>query len=414
MNTLIKKALIIDESSKFNNTKKDILISNKIIVEIADNIENENAQVIEFDNLHLSAGWIDLKANFCEPGFEERETLETGCNAAKNGGFTQVVLSPSTNPPIQSKSQIEFIINKSIEFGIKILPLGAATINQEGKQMAELYDMYNSGAVGFTDDKNSIENAQLFTSILQYANNFGAKLFHYACDKNISHKTIGHDGLAATSIGFKGQPAIAEDIIVARDITIAEYYNLPIHFSTISTSGSVALIKNAKAKGIKVTCDVAAHQIFFSDNDLKTFDTNLKVMPPLRDDYHRKALIAGLADGTIDAICSDHSPQNIENKFVEFDHAHFGMSSIESAFSMANTVLKNQLSIHQIIQKFTIAPASILNRKINSIDIGQPANITLFNPEQKFNFNSNVMKSKGKNSPLDGYELLGKPMQVIC
>jgi dihydroorotase len=280
--------------------------------------------------------------------------------------------------------------------------------------MAELYDMYNSGAIGFTDDKNSIENAQLFTSILQYANNFGAKLFHYACDKNISHKTIGHEGLVATSIGFKGQPAIAEDVIIARDITIAEYYNLPIHFSTISTSGAVALIRDAKAKGIKVTCDVAAHQIFFSDIDLKTFDTNLKVLPPFRDDNHKNALIAGLIDGTIDAICSDHTPQNIENKFVEFDHAHFGISSIESAFSMANSVLKNQISINQIIQKFTNSPASIINIKTNCIDVRQPANITLFNPELKYVFSKNSMKSKGKNSPLDGCELLGKPLQVIC
>lgn len=413
MKTLIKNAMIIDVNSAYNCTINDMLIDNDKIVAIDKKIDIETAKVIEFDNLHVSTGWFDLKANFGDPGYEDKETLETGALAAMNGGFKTVALSPSTNPVIQSKSQIEYVVSKSKDLGIKILPLGAATINQEGKQMAEMYDMFTAGAVGFTDDKNSIQNAQLFTALLQYANNFGAKIFHYACDHHLNFKTISHEGIAATALGFKGQPPIAEDVIVARDLAISRYYNLPIHFSTISTSGAVQLIRAAKQEGIKVTCDVAAHQIYFVDEDLTGFDSNLKVLPPFRDKQHQNALIEGILDGTIDVICSDHSPQNIELKFVEFDHASYGISSIETCFYLMNTVLKNKMKLDEIVAKITIAPSKVLNQKIHVIAVGSDANLTLFNPEFKFIFDRSLLKSKSKNNPLHGKELIGKVYSTI-
>lgn len=411
---LIKNAFVVDENSPFNAMNKDILIENKKIIAIENEINNPEAQVINHTNLHVSQGWFDLKANFGEPGNEERETLQSGAAAAKAGGFTKVALSAATNPAIQTKSQVEYILSKASELGIKLLPLGAATINQEGKQMTEMYDMFLAGAVGFTDDKNSIQNAQLFTSLLQYANNFGAKIFHYACDNNLSYKTLGHEGIAALHNGFKGQPAIAEDVILARDLAISSYYNVPVHFSTISSSGAVQLIRQAKADGTQVTCDIAAHQLFFCDEDVNGFDTNLKVLPPLRDKQHQKALIDGLIDGTIDAICSDHSPQTIENKKVEFDHAAYGMSSIETAFAMANSALQNKLSIHKIIEKFTTNPNHILNQNKHAIKVGEVANLTLFDPIQTFTFDVANMKSISKNNPLHGFELTGKVFGVVC
>jgi dihydroorotase len=414
MMLLIKHAFVVDENSPFNNTNCDILIDNNTIVAIEKELNNSQAKAIEHHNLHVSQGWCDLKANFGEPGNEDRETLHSGSMAAKAGGFTKVALSAATNPAIQSKSQVEYILSKSSELGIKLLPLGAATINQEGKQMTEMYDMFLAGAVGFTDDKNSIQNAQLFTSILQYANNFGAKIFHYACDNNLSYKTIGHEGIAALHNGFKGQPAIAEDVIVARDLAIASYYNVPVHFSTISSSGAVQLIRHAKANGTQVTCDVAAHQLFFCDEDVNGFDTNLKVLPPLRDKQHQQALIDGLIDGTIDAICSDHAPQTIENKKVEFDHAAYGMSSIETAFAMANSALQHKLSIHKIIEKFTTNPNHILNQTNQVIKVGAVANLTLFNPTQDFTCDVATMQSISKNNPLHGLELTGKVLGVVC
>jgi len=410
---LIKNAFIVDSNSPFNNTIQDILIDNNKIVAIDKSINNENAEVITHQNLHVSIGWLDLKANFGEPGNEDKETIKTGCTAALAGGFKTVALSPSTNPVIQTKSQIEFIKSQFKNSKVNVLPFGAATINKEGKQMTEMFDMFEAGAIGFTDDKYSIQNAQLFTSILQYANNFGAKIFHYACDSNINYKTISHEGTAATSLGFKGQPPIAEDVIVARDIAIARYYKLPIHFSTISTYGAVNIIRQAKAEGIQVSCDVAAHQIYFIDEDLINFDSNLKVLPPFRDRIHQKALIDGLVDGTIDAICSDHSPQNIELKAVEFDHAEYGISSIETTFSAANTMLNGKLTIDKIVEKFTTSPMRILNQTLSTIDVGSNTALTLFNPDEKFVFDKNEMKSKSKNNPFHGFELVGKVKGVV-
>jgi len=412
---LIKQALIVDSNSKHNNTRKDILIDDaSIIVGIENNIENEKAHIISDVNLHVSNGWLDLKANFCTPGNEYKETIESGANAAITGGFTTVVLSANTNPTIQSKAQIEYIKNASNQLPINLLPMGAATLNMQGQQMAELFDMHFAGAVAFGDDKNSIKNTQLLTTLMQYANNFGAKIFHFANDYYLSNGTIGHEGVNATSIGFKGQPAIAEDVIIARDIAIAKYYNLPIHFSTISTSGAVQLIRNAKNDGINVSCDVAAHQLYFTDKDISNFDSNLKVLPPFRDEEHRQALINGLADGTIDAICSDHSPENIEGKDVEFNYAAYGISSIEHTFALANTVLKSKMSIVDIVNKFTINPATIINTNISKIEVGAQANLTLFNPTQTFVVDKSTMKSNSKNTPLHGIELVGKVIGVVC
>jgi dihydroorotase len=279
--------------------------------------------------------------------------------------------------------------------------------------MNELFDMYQSGAVAFSNHKNSIQNAQLLTSLLQYTSNFGAKLFHYACDENLNYKTISHEGTSSVHLGFKGQPAIAEEVIVARDIAICKHYNLPIHFSTISTAGSVQLIREAKQAGLEITCDVAAHQLLFLDEDLSTFDTKLKVLPPFRDSAHQEALIEGLIDGTIDAICSDHEPQNLEHKMVEFDQAAAGISSIETAFAFANTALKNRMALDALIQKFTSSPVSIIDGVVDSIEVGCKSKYVLYNPNASVVFEAAHMKSKSKNNPAHLRHLQGVIYQVV-
>ena len=410
---LIKQATIVDSNSKYNNKVQDILLNDGEIVQIAPSIESEDAEVISFDNLHFSIAFTDLMANFGEPGSEEKETLESGSKAALAGGFAHVCISPATNPCIQSKSQVEFLMNQSGKHGVRFLPVGAATQNLEGKKMNELFDMYQSGAVAFSNHKNSIQNAQLLTSLLQYCSNFGARLFHYACDENLNYKTLSHEGTAAVHLGFKGQPAIAEDVIVARDLAICKHYQLPIHFSTISTASSVQLIREAKQAGLDVTCDVAAHQLLFLDQDLTSFNTNLKVKPPFRDSMHQEALIEGLIDGTIDAICSDHEPQNIEHKMVEFDQAAAGISAIETAFAFANTALKNRLPLDVLIQKFTSSPVSIIDGIVDSIEVGCKSRYVLYNPAATLVFDAMKMQSKSRNNPADLRKLQGLIYQVI-
>jgi dihydroorotase len=413
MMQLIKQATIVDSNSKYNNTVQDILIEDGEIVQIAPSIEQDGADIIEHEHLHLSIAFTDLMANFGEPGSEEKETLESGSKAALAGGFAHVCISPATMPCIQTKSQVEFLMNQSSKHGVRFLPIGAATHNLEGKKMNELFDMYQSGAVAFSNHKHSIQNAQLLTSLLQYTSNFGAKLFHYACDENLNYKTISHEGTSSVHLGFKGQPAIAEEVIVARDIAICKHYNLPIHFSTISTAGSVQLIREAKQAGLEITCDVAAHQLLFLDEDLSSFDTKLKVLPPFRDSAHQEALIEGLIDGTIDAICSDHEPQNLEHKMVEFDQAAAGISSIETAFAFAHTALKNRMALDVLIQKFTSSPVSIIDGVVDSIDLGCKSKYVLYNPNASVVFDALNMKSKSKNNPAHLRHLQGVIYQVV-
>lgn len=413
MMQLIKQATIVDSNSEYNLSVQDILIQDGEIVQIAPHIEQEGAELIQFENQHFSLAFTDLMANFGEPGHEERETFESGSKAALAGGFAQVCLSPATEPCIQHKSNVEFICNQSGKYGVTLLPLGAATHQLEGKKMNELYDMYQSGAVAFSNHKHSIQNAQLLTSLLQYTSNFGAKLFHVACDENLNYKTLSHEGTSSVHLGFKGQPAIAEEVIVARDLAICKHYQVPIHLSTISSAGSVQLIRQAKEAGVEVSCDVAAHQLMFLDEDLASFDTNLKVMPPFRDKAHQEALIQGLLDGTIDAICSDHEPLNTELKKVEFDQATAGISSIETAFSFALTALKHRMSLDAIIQKFTSSPVRIIDGVVDTIEVGCKNKFVLYNPDASYVFDASHMKSKSKNNPAHGKTLQGLIYQVI-
>lgn len=410
---LIKQATIVDSNSEYNNSVQDILIHDGEIVQIAPSIDAAGAEQIEHENLHLSLAFTDLMANFGEPGHEERETLETGSKAALAGGFGTVCLSPATNPCIQHKSQVEFLVAQSGKYGVQLQPIGAATQQLEGKKMSELFDMYQSGAVAFSNHKNSIQNAQLLASLLQYTSNFGAKFFHYACDENLNYKTLSHEGTASVHFGFKGQPAIAEEVIIARDLAICKHYNLPIHFSTISSAGSVQLIREAKQAAVAVTCDVAAHQLLFLDEDLSSFDTNLKVLPPLRDKQHLDALILGLVDGTIDAICSDHEPLTKEQKLVEFDQASAGISSIETAFAFANTALSKQMSLDVLISKFTSSPLRIIDGVVDCVEIGCKNKYVLYNPTASFVFDVSSMKSKSKNNPANGKSLQGLIYRVI-
>ena len=413
MKILIKKATILDSSSKYHQQTKDILIENGLITSIDNSITRTDVQVLDFDNLHISQGWVDLNARFGEPGQEYKEDLLSGMKTAAQGGFTHISLMPSTEPCIQTKSDISYILHQTSHNVVNIHPIGALTENRKGAQITEMFDMHQNGAIAFSDDKRSIANASLMKIALLYAKNFDGLIMSYSSEAKTSDNGQMNEGITSTKLGLKGVPALAEELQLARDLQLCEYTEAKIHFSTITTQASVEMIREAKAKGLNISADTSSYHLLLNDTALESFDSNLKVKPPLRSKADIEALKKGLKDGTIDAICSDHYPQNIENKQCEFNIAANGMINLETSFAAANTALNETLSTSQIIEKLTSLPKTILGLDKQSIEEGSLADLTLFNPTQKWTYLENDIVSKSKNTPLIGREFIGKPIAII-
>ncbi len=413
MNLLIKSATIIDSNSTHNGKTMDVLIENGIIVSIKSKINAEkNVKVIEADNLHISTGWFDMQVNFCDPGFEHKEDLETGIEAATAGGFTGVAVVSSTNPPIHSKSEVQYIKNKTADSIVDVYPIGTLSYRQEGNDISEMYDMQQAGAIAFSDDKKSVGNAGLLMRALLYAQNFGGLIITHCDEKSISQDGQINEGETSTKLGLKGIPALAEEVMVNRNIFLAEYTNAPIHISNISTGKSVELIRQAKAKGLKVTASVNAYNIAIDDSALNNFDSNYKLNPPLRTKSDLEALRKGIVDGTIDCITSDHRPQDIESKNLEFDNASNGMIGLETCFSLINSN-KGKIKLEQIIDSITVNPRNILKLPLLKIAEGEKANITLFNPTMEWTFEKKYIHSKSANTPFIGTKFIGKVLGII-
>ncbi|TBN04364.1 dihydroorotase [Hyunsoonleella flava] len=409
MNILIKSATILDAKSDFHNTTQDILIEDGLITKIGSKLKNpENYQEIAFENLHISQGWFDSSVSFGEPGFEERENIANGIKTAALSGFTAVALNPNTNPIIDTSADVSFIKSKSANSAVNVLPLGALTRHSKGEDLAELYDMMNAGAVAFYDYKSPISNPNLLKIALQYASNFGGLVCSFPQESKISGLGVMNENITSTALGLKGNPALAEELQVARDLFLLEYTEGKLHIPTISTAKSVALIRDAKAKGLDISCSVAIHNLYFTDDALKGFDTNFKVKPPLRLQEDIDALIDGVKDGTIDMVTSDHNPLDIELKKVEFDHAEYGTIGLESAFG----ALQQKFTLKKTIdiltkgkQRFGLDQASI--------QIGNEINATLFNPNTKYTFSKEHILSKSHNSIFKGESLKGSVYGVI-
>lgn len=414
MNILIKQATVVDSSSIHHKKTVDILIEKGVIVQIKKNINPEKGmKTIEGTDLHISTGWIDMQVNLCDPGNEHKETLEVGLRAAAKGGFTGIALMSGTNPPLSNKAQIEYVIHKSKSSLVDIFPIGTISDNQEGKDLSEMYDMQLSGALAFSDYKKPIKDAGLILRALQYSDNINSFIITHCDDKTISHGGLMNEGVISTRLGLKGIPALAEEIMLQRNIQILEYTNGKMHIPTISTKGSVELIKKAKSKKLNITCGVASYNLLLDETALEGFDTNFKVNPPLRTKEDIEALKKGIADGTIDVIVSDHNPQDIESKDLEFDLADNGMIGLESCFGVLNTALGSKISLESIIETLTQKPRAILGLKALSITEGAEANLTLFNPNQKYIFEKSHIFSSNKNSGFIGKELKGQVVGVI-
>lgn len=414
MNALIKSATIVNSQSPFNGKTVDILIEKGIIKKIAASIKNtEKVQEVKAKDLHVSIGWFDLRANFCDPGFEHKEDLNSGLKAASKGGFTGVLVMPNTNPTTDTKGGIEYIINKTKNNIVTAYPAGALSVKCEGNEMAEMYDMHLAGAVAFTDNKKSVNNPGLLTRAMLYNQSFNGLVMDFPNDKYLFNNGQINEGITSTRLGLKGIPAIAEELMVIRDLFLAEYCNATIHLTNITTKKSVQLIKEAKAKGIKVTADTNSYHLLLDETELETFDSNLKVLPPLRTKDDIKALIKGIKEGVIDAICSDHTPQDIEMKQCEFDHAKFGMINLQTSFASMNTALNGKVELQQMIDLITVNPRKILNLDLPKIKEGEMANLTLFSPTETTKTGVADIVSKSKNTPLVDRILTGKVYGIV-
>ncbi|GAB5563237.1 MAG: dihydroorotase [Winogradskyella sp.] len=410
MNALIKSATIVDSKSDFHNETVDILIEKGRIAKISKRISNpNNYKEIKLDNLHVSQGWFDSSVSFGEPGYEERETIENGLKTAAQSGFTDVVLNANSNPVIDSYADITFVKSKAQNKATSLYPIGALTQSSKGVDLAELFDMKSAGAVAFYDYQKPISNPNLLKIALQYASNFDGLVCSFPQESKISGLGVVNEHINSTRLGLKGNPALAEELQVARDLFLLEYTDGKLHIPTISTAKSVELIRAAKSKKLNVTCSVAIHNLALTDDTLDGFDTRFKVLPPLRTKADCDALIEGLKDGTIDMVTSDHNPIDIEDKKVEFDHAKYGTIGLESAFGALQTIFTTKKTISILTQGKTI-----FGIESSTINEGEIANLSLFNPEKRYTFSKNDIASRSKNSAFFGVELKGKSYGIIA
>ena len=410
MNILLKSAKIINALNKDLHLKKrDILIKNGIIDKIKAKIDAPKAaKIVDLNNLHVSLGWFDSGVSFGEPGFEERETISNGLLTAAKSGFTDVVLNPNTHPVADSSSDIVFLKNAGKGYASNLYPLGTLTVNAQGDDLAELYDMGNAGAVGFYDFKSPITNSNLLKIALQYVQNFDGLVYSQPMDTNISGKGMVNEGPVSTKLGLKGIPALAEEIQIERDLFILEYTGGRLHIPTISTANSVKLIADAKKKGLDVSCSVPLHNLHFTDEILEEFDSTFKVMPPLRTKKDAKALIKGVNDGVIDFVTTDHIPLNLELKRVEFDNAAYGSIGLESAFGLLNQIFGIEKAISLLTkgkERYNLEP--------NNLVEGSEACLTLFNPDDEYVFEKENILSTSKNCIALGETLKGKVYGIV-
>jgi dihydroorotase len=410
MNILIKSATIIDSKSEFHNSTQDVLIENGIITQVEKTIKNpKNYQEIALENLHISQGWFDSSVCFGEPGFEERDTILNGLKTAAVSGFTTVAMNAHTNPVIDCNADITFVNAKANNHAVTLLPIGALTVTSKGIDLAELYDMHSAGAVAFYDYKKPITNPNLMKIALQYASNFGGLVMSFPQENDIAGHGVMHEHIISTTLGLKGIPALAEEMQIARDLFLLEYTGGKLHIPTISSAKSVELIREAKKKKLDVTCSVTIHNLYFTDEALNDFNTHFKVLPPLRTKTDIDALIEGIKDGTIDMVTSDHNPIDIEHKKIEFDHAMYGTIGLESAFSALQTIFSTKKTI-DILTK----GKSRFGIEQTPINIGNKANLSLFNPDTKYTFSKNNILSKSKNAIFENETLKGIVYGIIA
>lgn len=408
MDILLRQVRIIDPASPLHQQTTDIFIQNGHISEAGHN--NKADREISADGLCVSPGWTDIFADLSDPGYEFRETLGSGAAAAAAGGYTDLLVLPNTAPCVHNKSGVEYLVQKGRSLPVHIHPIAAITKNTEGKELAEMYDMHHSGAVAFSDGIHPVQSAGLMVKALQYIKAVGRTIIQLPDDRSLSGSGLMNEGIVSTRLGLPGKPAIAEELMVRRDLELLRYTGSRLHITGISTAGSVALIRQAKAEDVAVTCSVTPHHLFFCDEDLAQYDTNLKVNPPLRTAADREALREALLDGTIDCIATHHLPHHTDHKVVEFEYARDGMTGLETSYGAVHTAVPG-LSLERTIEIFSTAPRKIFGLPAAEIRPGAPARLTLFRPDAEWQ--PGASRSKSKNTPFTGRTLRGKPFGII-
>lgn len=409
MKVLIKNATILSPSSPFHGKIKNIFIENGIISKLSDD-DDEADETIEVKDLHVSVGWMDCFANFCDPGQEYKETVETGANAAAAGGFTEVMLIPNTVPPVFTKSQVEYLVQKSKSVPVTIHPIAAITKNAEGKELSEMFDMFNYGAIAFSDGTTPVQSSGILQKALEYILAIDATIIQLPDDKTIGTHGLMNEGEVSTKLGLQGKPALSEELMIARDIEVLRYTNSRIHFTGISTQKSLQLIAAAKKENLNVTCSVTPYHLFFCDEDIKDYETNLKVNPPLRTKQDREALREGVKNGTIDFIASHHQPQDWDHKTCEFQYASDGMETLESVFGASGIC---GISTETFVKMQTENIRKIFNQPEPSIKEGEKANLTFFLPGDEYIFEEKDILSKSKNNAFVSNKLRGKVIGIF-
>lgn len=420
MTVLIKNGIVIDPANNIN-AAKDILIIKGIIKSIEPpgklNTNNlDNPLIIDAKGCIVCPGLIDMHVHFREPGFEYKETIESGCQSAVAGGFTSVAVMPNTNPVNDNRSVTELILSLAkSKGGIKVHPIGAITQGLAGKRLSEMADLRDAGAIAFSDDGCPVMNNELMRRAFEYSKMFNLPLIQHSEMLDLTEGGCMNEGVVSTELGLKGMPTEAEDIMVYRDIALLEKTGGRLHVAHISSGNSVDLVRHAKAKGLPVTCEVAPHHFTLTDEAVRGYDTNTKMSPPLRSTKDIEKIKEGLKDGTIDIIATDHAPHDIIDKQVEYQNACFGIVGLETALPLTLKLVDEKiLSMSDAIRKLTATPAQIFNLDAGNLSIGSEADVLIFNPDIKYSIDVSKFHSKSKNSPFDGWKVKGKVFHTLA
>ncbi len=411
MKILIRNAEIINRQSKNHLKKQNILVENGSIKYIGSKLPKAD-KIVQGDDLKVSTGWCDMNALFGDPGYEYKEDIQSGVSAAASGGFTEIALLPNTKPVIQTKNDLVYLTSGNSNRITRIYPIAAITNDLKGEDLTDMIDLHEAGAVAFSDGTIPVWQTDILLKTLQYIQKFDGVLINRPEDVYLNKFGTMHEGEVSTVLGMKGMPSISEEVMVSRDLQLLEYAGGKLHFSNVSTSGTIRLIRKAKNNGLNVTCDVAAHQLVLTDSELEDYDSNYKVNPPLRSKKDTKALIQAVNDDTIDAVVSAHRPQDEESKKLEFDHADFGITGLQTVLPFLLKATPS-IPVEKYIQKLTDGPRTILGLEIPVIEEGNHANLTVFSPSEVWKFDEKSNMSKSINSPLFGEELTGRVIAVF-